>query len=82
MIQALVAAIRDTFSAAQNMPKLTRPVPLVLAGGSALAPGFRDRFEKVLRDTELPIAVSEVRLASNPLHSTARGALVAAMNAG
>ena len=79
MIQALVAAIRDAFSGAQSMPKLARAVPLVLAGGSALAPGFRDRFEKVLRETELPIAVSEVRLAANPLHSTARGALVAAM---
>jgi hypothetical protein len=80
MIQALVAAIRDTFADVQNMPKLNRPIPLVLAGGSALAPGFRDRFEKVLRETELPVAIAEVKLASNPQHSTARGALVAALS--
>jgi hypothetical protein len=52
----------------------------VLAGGSVLAPGFRDRFDKVLRQTELPVAIAEVRLASNPQHSTARGALVAALS--
>jgi len=80
MIQALVAALRDTFASVQNMPKLSRPVPLVLSGGSALAPGFRDRFEKLLRETELPVAVSEIRLGTNPMQSTARGALVAALS--
>ena len=80
MMQALVAAIRDTLASCQNMPKLNRPIPLVLAGGSALVTGFRDRFDKVLRQTELPVAISEVRLAANPQHSTARGALVAALS--
>ena len=80
MIQALVAALRDTFASVQNMPKLNRPIPLVLSGGSVLAPGFRDRFEKTLRETELPVAISEVRLAANPMQSTARGALVAALS--
>jgi hypothetical protein len=80
MIQALVAAIRDAFASAQNMPKLSRPIPLVLSGGTVLAAGFRDRFEKVLRETELPVAISEIRLGASPQHSTARGALVAALS--
>lgn len=80
MIQSLVASLKDSFASVQNMPKLNRPIPLVLAGGSVLAPGFRDRFEKILRETELPVAISEVRLGSSPLHSTARGALVAALS--
>ena len=80
MIQAVVAAIRDTLASVQNMPKLNRPIPLVLAGGSVLAAGFRDRFEKILRQAELPVAISEVRLAASPQHSTARGALVAALS--
>jgi hypothetical protein len=80
MMQAVVAALKDTFASVQNMPKLNRPIPLVLSGGSAMAPGFRDRFEKILRDTELPVAISEVRLAPSPMHSTARGALVAALS--
>jgi len=80
MIQSLVAAIRDAFASAQNMPKLSRPIPLVLSGGCVLAPGFRDRFEKILRETELPVAISEIRLGASPQHSTARGALVAALS--
>jgi hypothetical protein len=80
MIHALVAAIRDTFAGVQNMPKLNRPIPLVLAGGSVLVSGFRDRFENMLRKTELPVAIAEVRMAASPQNSTARGALVAAMS--
>ena len=80
MIQALVAAIRDAFASAQNMPKLTRPIPLVLSGGCVLAAGFRDRFEKILRETEMPVPISEVRLGASPQNSTARGALLAALS--
>src|SRR5580698_5843116 len=79
-IQALVAALKDQFASVQNMPKLNRPIPLVLSGGSVMPPGFRDRFEKTLRETELPVAIAEVRMASNPMVSTARGALVAALS--
>ena len=80
MIQALVAALRDTCASVENMPKLNRPIPLVLSGGSVMAPGFRDRFEKSLRETEMPVPISEVRLGVNPMQSTARGALVAALS--
>ena len=80
MIQALVAALKDQFASVQNMPKLNRPIPLVLSGGSVMPPGFRDRFEKSLREIELPVAIAEVRMASNPMVSTARGALVAALS--
>ncbi|HMD49225.1 MAG TPA: hypothetical protein VKG79_09010 [Bryobacteraceae bacterium] len=80
MIQALVAALKDTCASVENMPKLSRAVPLVLSGGSAMVPGFRDRFEKTLREIDLPVPVSEVRLGVSPMHSTAKGALVAALS--
>jgi len=80
MIQALVASIKDACASVENMPQLNRPIPMVLSGGTALAPGFRDRFEKVLRETDFPLAISDIRLASNPQNSTARGALVAALS--
>jgi len=79
MMFSLVAALKDAFAGVQNMPKLRRPIPLVLSGGSVLAPGFRDRFDKILREGELPVAISEVRTGGSPQHSTARGALVAAL---
>jgi hypothetical protein len=79
MIQSLVKTMRDTFSNAAHLPKLKQPVPLVLSGGTAMPPGFQERFEKALNASDFPVALSEVRLASDPLHSTAKGTLVAAL---
>lgn len=79
LIRSLIEAMREAFQQQRALPRLGRPIPLVLAGGSALPAGFRDRFEQVLRQTDFPLAVSEVRLAADPLNSTAKGALVAAL---
>jgi hypothetical protein len=79
MMRSLVAGLRDAFSKARNVPKFGKPVPLVLSGGSTLPPGFRDRFEKLLWEQDFGLQLSEVRLAENPLHATAKGALVAAL---
>jgi len=49
LIQTLVKAMRDAFSNAAHLPKLKNPVPLVLSGGTAMPPGFQERFEKALR---------------------------------
>jgi hypothetical protein len=68
------------FSQVRNTPGISRPVPVVLSGGTALPEGFRERFEKALRGLgAFPLKISEVRLARDPLHSTAKGALVAAL---
>jgi hypothetical protein len=79
MINAVVAGLREAFERTHNLPRIGRPIPLVLSGGTALPGGFRDRFEKAIREAGLPVQLSEVRLASNPLHAAARGALVAAL---
>ena len=80
MIRSLVTALKDAFARTKNLPTFNRPVPMVLSGGTALPPGFRDRFEKILWEQDFPITVSEIRLAQNPLHSTAKGALVYALS--
>ena len=59
--------------------KFRRPLPIVLSGGTAKPRGFRELFEKTLRTRPLPIEVSEIRMARDPLTATARGALIAAM---
>lgn len=79
MIETLVNGLREAFARTRNLPKLGRPVPLVLSGGTAIPSGFRERFEQALRNVEIPVGISEVRLASAPLHAAAKGALVAAM---
>ena len=79
MINALVAGLKESFASTRNLPRIGRPVPLVLSGGTALPGGFRDRFEKVLRENDLPVQISEVKMASNPLYAAAKGALVAGL---
>ncbi len=79
MIKTTVAALREAFLNSKNLPKLGRPIPLVVAGGSAMPKGFRDRFERALKECDFPVKLSDVRLAASPLHATAKGALVAAL---
>lgn len=79
MIQSLVQGIKTAFSNSRNLPKQKRALPVVLSGGTALPPGFRDRFEKAFLEANLPIPTSEIRLAADPLHTSAKGALVAAL---
>ena len=80
MIQTLVAGLRNTFQNARNVPKLTRPIPLVLSGGTAIPQGFKERFETILRASDFPVDLSEIRMAADPLTTTAKGALVAALS--
>ncbi len=80
MLRSLVAALQEAFARTSNLPKFNRPIPIVLSGGTTLPTGFRDRFEKLLREHEFPVSVSEIRLAQNPLHSTAKGALTCALS--
>jgi hypothetical protein len=79
MIQSLVQAMKQAFAKSRNLPKQNRPLPIVLSGGTALPEGFLERFEKILLEAELPISTSDIRLASDPLHTSAKGALVAAL---
>lgn len=80
MIQALVNGMVDAFSSTKTIPRLGRPIPLVLSGGTVMPKGFRDRFAKALEASNFPLAIAEVRVAEQPLYSTARGALFAAMS--
>lgn len=79
LIATVVEAIGEAFSRADRMPKLDRPLPVVLGGGTALPSGFAQRFARALEAKKLPVALGEVRMARDPLTATARGALLAAL---
>lgn len=79
VIQTLVNALRDAFLSECHLPRLGRPIPLVLSGGTTMPRGFRERFEKILKESSFPLELSEVRLAADPLNTTAKGALIAAL---
>ena len=75
----LVQSLRNQISSAQRLPKLEQSIPLVLSGGTAMPKGFVEQFMKILKGHELPVKLSEVRISPDPLNSTARGALMAAL---
>jgi hypothetical protein len=79
LIEMLVEELVSSFSRSQKLPRAEYELPLVLAGGTSMPRGFRERFEQVLRRRPLPFEIGEVRIASDPLTATARGTLVAAL---
>ena len=75
----LAETLCNHISSAQRLPRIEKSIPLVLSGGTAMPAGFLNHFVKVLASHELPVKLSEVRVSSDPLNSTARGALMAAL---
>jgi len=82
LVNTLVDGLRRALAATGTSSRVDRGVPIVLAGGTATARGFRDLFERALEDRPLPLQVSSIRLASEPLTATARGVMAAATYAG
>ncbi|HEX8708964.1 MAG TPA: hypothetical protein VF723_12025 [Pyrinomonadaceae bacterium] len=81
VMQALIDKLRSELKASGQLPKIDRPMPIVLAGGTAKPSGFLQKFENMLRaDGDFPIQISEVRMAKDPLTTTAHGCYIAAMS--
>lgn len=81
VLTSLIEKMRTEFRASGQLPKIDRPMPIVLAGGTARPAGFLQKFESLLKaGGEFPIEISEVRMARDPLTATANGCYVAAMS--
>jgi len=78
MIVSLIGHLIDALSESENVPKVSHAIPIVLSGGTALPKGFRENFENILRDSQFPINISEVKMAESPLTTIAKGAYLAA----
>ena len=79
MMSSLADSLQNHIVTSQKLPRIDQSIPLVLGGGSVLPPGFVDNFADVMRAHELPLRLSEIRVSADPLNSTARGALMAAL---
>lgn len=58
----------------------TNPMEVVIAGGTSAVPGFVALFQRVLDEVGAPIPIRNVRGATDPLRTVAKGALVAAVS--
>ena len=80
LIHTLLHSLQDVLHSSEKIPKIAKPVPIVLAGGTVLPNGFREYFENALKNFNLPVEISEVRVADDPLNTTAKGAMVMALS--
>ena len=79
VILSLVESLRSALSETRNMPGMEKPVPIVLSGGTASPNGFLEKFQQAVEREKFPLAISEIRMAKDPLTTTARGCLIAAL---
>ena len=81
VIHTVIERLRREFASSSQLPKIDRPMPIVLAGGTARPAGFKQKFEQVLAaGGDLPFPVSDVRMAKDPLTATAHGCYIAALS--
>ena len=81
LMRTLIDRLRSEFAKSGQLPKVDRPMTVVLAGGTARPTGFLQKFEQLLRaEGDFPVQLSEVRMASDPLTATARGCYIAALS--
>jgi len=78
LIEYVIENIKQEFNKARRMPRIDKPITIILSGGTSLPKGFSARFKQILDQLKLPLPVGSVRMASQPLRSVAKGALVAA----
>jgi hypothetical protein len=79
VIHQLVESLRGALAETKNMPKIDKPIPIVLSGGTAKPQGFLDKFYQAIQRDGFPLEISEIRKAASPLTTTARGCLIAAL---
>ena len=78
LIEYVIENIKQEFAKARRLPRIANPISIILSGGTSLPKGFSGRFKQILDRLKLPIPVGSVRMASQPLRSVAKGALIAA----
>ena len=81
LIEYTLDMIAKRFRTIQGQFALPRPIPLIVSGGTSLAGGFMELFEKVFKKKKrkFPIEVSEIRCASDQLNAVSYGMLIQAM---
>jgi len=60
----------------EGLPNFSKPISVVVSGGTSLAGGFVSSFDESIRKVGLPFEIKEVRHASEPMFSVAKGCLL------
>ncbi|MFC1591617.1 hypothetical protein ACFL43_03735 [Thermodesulfobacteriota bacterium] len=79
LFDMVLKSLKRSIETSDKIPRLYQGIPIVLSGGSVAPRGCRERFERALSSCEMPVSISEVRVAEKPLFATAMGSLKMAM---
>ncbi len=79
MVSTVIEKLKTELTRTQKLPKLTKAIPILFSGGSALPPGFQALMMRAVKRAGLPIEISDVLPAKTGMNATAKGTLVAAM---
>lgn len=82
LITYIAQNISSHLKSKETLPQFPGAIDIVLAGGTTMIDGFLDVFKDEFNKTRLDLAIGEIRLARDPLNTTARGCLLAAMSMG
>jgi hypothetical protein len=80
LVSTLLDTLEKVLKKSDKIPKISKAVPIVLSGGTVLPKGFKELFERGLEKVNLPIPISGIRIAEDPLNTTAKGAMVMALS--
>ena len=61
----------------KSLPKFKEPLTIVIAGGTSQANGYIKVFTKKISENGFPLAIKEIKHASDPLHAVSKGCLIA-----
>lgn len=71
----IIDSLCQVLGTSDRIPRITSGIPLVLSGGAVAGPGALELFRKTSDGVALPVPVSDIRIAENPLQATACGSL-------
>ena len=63
----------------ENKSTFDFPIPIVIAGGTAMPPGFRDKVAEVVSKLDLPFEVGNITISKDPRNSVVKGLLTQAI---
>lgn len=78
LFSTLSQSLQKVLGSSDNIPRLSKPIPIVLSGGTVLPRGVKKQFIKALKNVRLPVKISDIIIAEKPLNATAKGAMVMA----
>jgi hypothetical protein len=60
-----------------ELPRFSKPVPIVVSGGLTKAKGFEIKVEQILNEIDFPIKVGKILKAEDPMTAVATGCCLA-----